>query len=121
MSDIPKMVIVANMAASMSIGRLSAQIAHAAVLALLQIGTWEDNFFRIEAPYDLQYWMKESFTKVVVKAWGEDALLALERQAKAANIKTALMVEDDGQITALALGPAPMSTLAPLTKDLILM
>ena len=118
-----KMVVVVNMAAKMSIGRLAAQIAHAATLAILEAGEWIDNTFQIITDGDpiLRYWMQENITKVVVKTWGEDQLHSLKVQAEAMGIRTALMVEDDGQVTALALGPDLSEKLDPLTRELPLM
>jgi len=119
-----KMVVVVNMAAKMSIGRLAAQIAHAATLAILEAGKWtQDHTFYISTYDDpvLRYWMKENITKVVVKTWGEDQLHSLKAQAEAMDIRTALMVEDDGQVTALALGPDLSEKLDPLTGSLPLM
>ena len=118
-----KMVVVVNMAAKMSIGRLAAQIAHAATLAILEAGEWIDNTFQIITDGDpiLRYWMRENITKVVVKTWGEDQLHSLKAQAEALGIRTALMVEDDGQVTALALGPDMSEKLDPMTKELPLM
>jgi PTH2 family peptidyl-tRNA hydrolase len=118
----PRMVIVVNMAVDMGIGRLAAQIAHAATMIILQAGEWKDNKFSLEADSDLEYWAKENrITKIVVKVWGEDRLRLLQEEADKAGLRTALMVEDDGQITALAIGPSSDPSLDRLTRHLPLM
>jgi len=118
-----KMVVVANMAAKMSIGRLAAQVAHAATLAILEAGEWIDNTFQIITDGDpiFRYWMQENITKVVVKTWGAENLAELKKQAEERGIRTALMIEDDGQVTALALGPDLSEKLDPLTRELPLL
>ena len=120
----PRMVIAVNMAVNMGIGRLAAQIAHAATQLIIESGKWNsEGTFSLSTCDDpeLRYWMKESFTKIVVKVWGEDALRSLQEQADKAGLRTALMVEDDGQATALALGPSASADLDRLTRHLSLM
>lgn len=118
----PRMVIVVNMAVDMGIGRLAAQIAHAATMILLQAGEWQGNRYSFEADSDLEYWAKEDrITKIVVKLWGEDKLKALQADAEKAGLRTALMVEDDGQVTALAIGPSSSPELDRLTRHLTLL
>ena len=124
MASDTKLVVVVNMAAKMSIGRLAAQIAHAATLAILEAGKWTPDHTFYVSTYDdpvLRYWMKENITKVVVKAWGEEQLAELKKQAEERDIRTALMIEDDGQVTALALGPDLSEALDPLTRELPLL
>lgn len=122
MSNSVKQVLVVNLAANMGIGRLFSQAAHSSIMSLLQEGKWEGNTFTILNVDDtLKYWMKESFTKVVVKAWGEDQLRDLEKEASRNGIRTALFTEDDGQVTCLALGPDLSKNLDPLTKTLPLL
>lgn len=118
----PRMVIVVNMAVNMGIGRLAAQIAHAATMIVLEAGMWTGNKYTMEADNDLAYWAKENrITKIVVKVWGEESLISLQKEADRAGIRTALMVEDDGQTTALALGPSASPELDKLTRHLPLM
>ncbi len=118
----PRMVIVVNMAVDMGIGRLAAQIAHAATMVLLQAGEWKENRFTMDADNDLAYWAKENrITKIVVKVWGADTLQLLQEQAEKAGLRTALMIEDDGQTTALAIGPSSSPELDRLTRHLPLM
>ena len=65
--------------------------------------------------------MKESFTKIVVKAWGEDQLKALEKQAISRGISSSIFTEDTGEMTCLALGPADSRDLDPITGKLFLL
>lgn len=91
----------------MPLGRLVAQAAHASYLAVLHEGTWEEyNKFTIDTSGDLALddWLKNSFTKVVCKAWGRQALIDLKDEADRLGIKNGLM-EEDGELTALAIGP----------------
>jgi len=122
-SDTVKLVLVANMATNMGVGRVCAQCCHAAVLTILEAGEWVDTTFQIATDGDptFKYWMQEGFTKVVVKVWGEEELLALKIKAESLGLRTALMVEDDGQCTALSIGPAETSKLNPVTRDLLLL
>lgn len=121
MSD-PRMVIIANMEAPYSIGRIVAQCCHAATMIILHAGEWEGNKFTLEADTDLAYWAKEDkITKIVVKVWGEEALKSLQEEAGRAGLRTALMIEDDGVCTALAIGPSSSPELDKLTKHLPLM
>ena len=116
-----KQVIVLNMAVPMSIGRLAAQGAHASILAILNQGSWNKNTFTIQdASSELKYWMKESFTKVFVKAWGFDSLFKLNAKATALGISSVYM-EEDGYTTALAIGPHLSSKIDEITKDLPLL
>ena len=106
MADRVKQVIVVNMATPMPIGRLMAQAAHASVLNILNRGTWKDHIFTIDTEdVALRWWMEEEFTKVVCKAWGKEAMMKIKETAENKNVAVSLM-EEDGFITALALGPA---------------
>jgi len=121
MSEV-KMAIIVNVGADMSVGRLAAQAAHAATLALLQLGSWQGNIFSINTTnrFDLEYWMTTKFTKVVLKVGTAEELFDLEREAINLRLSSALMVEDDAQVTALAIGPVAAERLEPITKNLFL-
>lgn len=120
MPDIVKQVIVVNMAVPMPIGRLMAQAAHASVLNILNRGTWSDHTFTIHTDDDaLKWWMEEQFTKVVCKAWGKESMMKIKAKAEELGIYVSVM-EEDGFITAIALGPALVKDLE-FTKGLALM
>ena len=111
MADNIKQVIVVNMSVPMAIGRLVAQAAHASVLNILNRGEWKNETFSLKTEdLPLTYWMKGEFTKVILKAWGKDQMLKIKQQAEGKGIYTSVM-EEDGFITAIALGPAERSDL----------
>lgn len=97
-----KQVIIVRTDLGMDQGRAAAQIAHAAVSAVAN---------NIKHP-DVREWLKNHFTKVVLKVNSEDHLLALRDQAKKLNLITGLMEENNlpgfhyNIPTALAIGPA---------------
>ncbi len=116
-----KQVIVINMKVPMGIGRLAAQAAHASISAILNLGEYEDDSFKISNMNQrLKYWMKESFTKIVLKEWGEDRLLNLIKKATELDIPTAIM-KDDGHLTAIALGPDDSDVIDAVTEKLPLL
>lgn len=125
MADSVKMVIVVNMAVPMPIGRLMAQAAHASVSSILSRGEWtsfeggEHKFELYTKDEALQLWCSEQFTKVVCKAWGKEAMMKIIDQAKERDVHVAVM-EEDGFITAIALGPSLIKDLE-FTKQLALM
>lgn len=106
MGDRVKQVIVVNLAAPMELGRLVAQACHSAVLNVLSRGSWnEDTFSLTTQDFALKWWMKEQFTKVVCKAWGDDQMLAIKKEAEDNGLYVAMM-QEDGYITSIAIGPA---------------
>lgn len=127
MADIVKQIIVVNMAVPMPIGRLMAQAAHASVSSILSRGSWTqygidnaDYTFELHTKdAALKWWMEEQFTKVVCKAWGKDMMLKIKAEAEAKGVYVSVM-EEDGFITAIALGPALIEDLE-FTKGLALM
>lgn len=94
-------------------GKLAAQVAHAAVSALLTSGR--------EAR---ERWLREGMPKVVVRADDEAALVKLESAAHDARIPAALIhdagrtVVPEGTITCLGLGPAEDEEIDRLTGEL---
>ena len=117
-----KQVIVVNMKVPMGIGRLAAQAAHASIGVFLDKGCWNTNgSFEISNISDaMKYWMDESFTKVVLKEWGEQKLINLVDKAKELNLPTYIM-EDDGHLTAIAIGPGESEVIDYVTGKLTLL
>lgn len=117
-----KQVIVVNMKVPMGIGRLAAQAAHASIAVLLDLGQWTDrNKFEInDVSGPMIYWMKKSFTKIVVKAWGETELMRLYDEAKELGLPVSNMV-DDGHLTAIAIGPDRAEIIDRVTGELPLL
>jgi peptidyl-tRNA hydrolase len=106
MADPIKQVIVINMASKMPLGRLLAQAMHASTLNIIDRGKWDGDKLTIDATGDfpLKKWLGEQFTKVVCKAWGEDQLLTIRDKAIKKGVHVSMMRED-GEMTAIALGP----------------
>ena len=121
MADVVRQVIVANLATPFPLGRLSAHIAHASVAGILDQGEWLDNTFQLitEGDPDLRYWMQESFTKAVCKAWGREDMEDIAARARASGIHVSV-IEEEGYLTALAIGPADPQALKQF-KDLPLL
>jgi len=106
MPDPIKQVVVLNMASKMSVGRLAVQAMHASTLGILARGKWEGRKLTVDATDDfaLEKWLKKQFTVTLHKAWGEDHLLKIMHEAESLGIHVAVM-EEDGEMTAIALGP----------------
>jgi peptidyl-tRNA hydrolase len=115
-----KQVIVCNMAVPFPIGRMFAQCAHASVMAVTDQGRWENGTLEIQTDPSTEDWIRGNFTKVVVKAWGCEKLRDIYDRARYEKIPCSLM-EEEGYVTAVALGPASSKTLHPLTHQLALM
>jgi len=107
MADAVSQKIIVNLATPMSLGRICAQAAHASWLAVLNQGQWIDNELSVNTDSDpaLREWLRESFTKVMLRGWGDAMLLDLKAKAEAAGLPCGLM-EEDGHLTALCVGPA---------------
>ena len=108
-----KQIVVVNMAVPMDFSQLTAQVAHASMLGILNQGEWNPSFDGREPDVftiychgnpNLMTWLKDHFTLVVCKVWGKDKLLMLKSEAESLGINTAIM-EDYGHTTALAIGP----------------
>lgn len=117
-----KQVIILNLEANMGVGRLAAHAAHASVAVLLDMGDWNDTdaFEIANIPHDMCHWMKKSFTKVVVKSWGDEKLKEYHQIALDRDIPTSI-IEEDGFVTAVAIGPAHASRMDDFTRALPLL
>ena len=117
-----KQVIVVNMKVPMGIGQLAAQAAHASIAVLLDMGEWPDRkkFEINDISSPMIYWMKKSFTKIVVKAWGKEELKRLADEAIALDLPVSTIV-DYGHLTAIAIGPDKADVIDKVTKDLPLL
>ena len=108
-----KQVIVVNESLRLPRGKLAAQVAHAAVAAL------------VEAEPDAQRaWFVAGMPKVVLRAESDRELAELEARATAAGLPAALIrdagrtVVDPGTVTCLGLGPAEPERIDALTGEL---
>jgi len=120
-----KQVIIVRTDLDMPLGRISAQAAHASIAVFLDMGKWnKDSFTLNNVPEDIQYWMKESFTKVILKVHSEEELNALAEYAELTNLPYAMISDDIKKKMhkmALAIGPATNDKLDVITKGLKLL
>ncbi len=120
-----KQVIIVRDDLDMSMGRIPAQVAHASIAVILSFGKWKDDSFSIDnVPLDIQYWMKDSFVKIVLKVHSEEELNELELKAEVLNLPTAMIsdtINKKFEKTALAIGPADSKLLDKITGSLFLL
>ena len=111
-----KQVIVVNESLVLPTGKLAAQVAHAAVAALLEAS----------APAQ-QQWLKEGMPKIVLAARSAEQLRELEKQATEARIPVAAIhdagrtVVAAGTLTCIGLGPATPTEIDKITGALPLL
>jgi peptidyl-tRNA hydrolase len=108
-----KQVIVVNGALNLPAGKMAAQVAHAAVGAL------------VGAPRQSQIdWFQQGMPKVVVQCDSETALLSLLAEAETAGLPVMLVrdagrtVVQAGTATCVGIGPAPADRIDPITGAL---
>jgi PTH2 family peptidyl-tRNA hydrolase len=114
-----KMVIVTRKDLKLSVGKLAAQVAHAAVACALDTKKNNSKWFN--------KWTNEGGKKAVVKTECEDDFFALEKKAKELKLAT-YIVSDAGHTeipagtnTVLGIGPAPTNIIDQVTGDLSLL
>lgn len=111
-----KQVIIVDASLNLPVGKLAAQVAHAAVGAYLEADRAAQ-----------QAWVSAGMPKVVLKVGAETPLRDLHAQARRHSIP-AKLVEDAGRtviaagtLTCLGLGPAEAAAIDVLTGDLELL
>ncbi len=111
-----KLVVVVRDDIKMSVGKLAAQVAHAAVTCALEAKSRKPKWF--------SEWLKEGQRKVVLRAEDMDQLRALKDQAMRAGLPQALITDAGltelapNTTTCLGIGPAPENLLDPITGSL---
>lgn len=111
-----KQVIVVDAALGLPPGKLAAQVAHAAVGALLRTGR--------EAQIA---WFEAGMPKIVLSCPSSAALKELAAAAEAAGLPVMLVrdagrtVVEAGTATCLGIGPAPAAAIDPITGRLSLL
>lgn len=114
-----KMVLIVNSQLRMGNGKISAQVAHAAV-GMVDVLSKRDSSA-------LEYWRSLGQPKICLRARDSTELLQLARTAQALALPT-FVVEDAGRTqvppgskTVLAIGPAPRSKIDQVTAHLKLL
>ncbi|MBX3082180.1 MAG: peptidyl-tRNA hydrolase Pth2 [Anaerolineae bacterium] len=111
-----KQVIVVNEALQLPRGKLAAQVAHAAVAALL----WAEED-------ELNRWLDEGMPKIVLRVGSEAELLEIHAKAKAKDLPTDLIrdagrtVVEAGTLTCVGIGPADDEAINSVTGHLSLL
>ena len=111
-----KLVVVVREDLKMSLGKLSAQVAHAAVSCSLEAKARKTKWF--------SEWYGEGQRKVVLKVKGLDELRALKDKAMRAKLPNVLITDagltelPPGTATCLGIGPAPAKDIDPITGSL---
>jgi PTH2 family peptidyl-tRNA hydrolase len=109
----PKQVMIYRADLTMRKGKIAAQCAHASMAAFFNRGKIENNTLTVPLTEDMQAWLSDRFTKIVLSCEDEAALLTLRDMAAAAGLPHAL-ITDSGLTefrgvptnTVVAIGPA---------------
>ena len=111
-----KMVIVTRSDLNLSVGKLSARVAHAAVACALFTKQNKSKWF--------QKWQSEGAKKAVVKVESLEDMYPLKEKAESLGIAT-MIISDAGHTeipagtkTVLGIGPAPNNLIDQVTGDL---
>jgi len=112
-----KLALVVRTDLGMGRGKIAAQVAHAAVAAVLAI----------PAAPDLAAWLQDGQPKVVLKVPGDGQLQEVVRQARAAGLPVELVCDAGrtqvapGTLTCCAIGPAEAERIDTVTAGLPLL
>ena len=114
-----KMAIVVRDDLKLSKGKLSAQVAHAAVSCAIKSENNKNKYF--------SEWFSEGQKKIVLKIDDLDSLLKVFNEAKSVGLITELIKDaglteiPPGTITVLGIGPAPEDEIDKIVGDLKLL
>ena len=112
-----KLALVVRTDLGMGRGKIAAQVAHAAVAAVLATGRSRD----------FAAWLPEGQPKVVLRVASAEQLVDVARRAHAAGLPVVL-IQDAGRtqvapgtLTCCAVGPADSARIDPVTAELTLL
>jgi len=114
-----KMVIVTRADLSLSVGKLAAQVSHAAVTCTLLTKKHKPEWFT--------KWQREGAKKVVVKVDNLEEFFPLKEKAKTLGISANIVIDaghteiPEGTQTVLGIGPAPSNLINQVTGALPLL
>lgn len=114
-----KMVIVTRKDLNLSLGKLAAQVAHAAVACALETKSQNSKWFK--------KWNDEGSKKAVVKVDDLDDFYSLKKKAEGLKIVAHIVIDAGhteipaGTKTVLGIGPAPNNIIDKVTGDLPLL
>ena len=114
-----KMAIVTREDLTLSAGKLAAQVAHAAVICVIDVKKQNPRWFNA--------WQSEGGKKVIVKTECEDDFYPLEKKAKQLKIVSHIITDAGhteipaGTKTVLGIGPAPSNIVDQVTGDLLIL
>jgi PTH2 family peptidyl-tRNA hydrolase len=126
-----KQVIVVRKDLNMRKGKIGAQVAHASMKVLLDLGhVWASDsrppdYYMIPLHHEIEPWVTGNFRKIVLGVETEAEMLDILERAKAAGLYTAL-ITDNGLTefngvptnTAIAIGPNYDDRINPITGHL---
>lgn len=113
------MVIAVRSDLKLSLGKMAAQVAHAAVNCAMLASKKKPEWYR--------EWYREGQKKVVVRVSDLSELYDLKAQAEAAGLPCSLITDaghtelPPGTVTCLGIGPAPEEAIDKITGHLRLM
>jgi PTH2 family peptidyl-tRNA hydrolase len=114
-----KLVIAVREDLKLSVGKISVQVAHAAVACAFQAKKNHMRWYKT--------WKDEGAKKVVVKVEDEEALFDLERLSKSKKIESCVITDaglteiPPGTVTCIGIGPGPNEIIDQITGDLPLL
>lgn len=128
--DLVKQVIVVRKDLKMSSGKMSAQVAHAAMAFMtrglmrpVNNNTVEERKLIVDE--ELAHWLDGSFTKAVVAVESEEALLEIYLRAKNAGLRHTLITDEGRTVfngvhthTCVAVGPNYVEKVNAITRHL---
>lgn len=117
-----KQVLLYRRDLKMRKGKIAAQCAHASLAVFLRRGGMAEGHLVVPLDAAMAQWITRGSAKVVLSVDDEEALVAAHGLAQEAGLPCAL-IRDAGKtefkgvptLTALAIGPAPVAAIDPIT------